>query len=243
MKITTHIKWFSQHKALIPMLSLVTIMTVVNFSCENKDNDPVDIYEYYPLTVGSYTVYEVKEEIYSTGQAAPVKKTWQEKDEIEKVVSNAEGIPTYTFSRSTRNSSTDYWQKIKEFTVQKYPDKLLTNIDNQTFFSMAFPVDSRLKWNGNTYNNLEVQDYHYENVNQPVVIGTQSFDKSLTVIERKDTSIINRYIGIKQYGLGVGLISDDQTFYELCQNEDCIGSGKIESGTHKSRKILEFGGK
>lgn len=243
MKISTHIKHFSQPKSLILTVSLGIIMTIIGFSCKNSDKDPVDIYEYYPLTVGSYTIYEVKEEIYSSGQAGPVKKTWQEKDEIEKVVSNAEGISTYTFSRSTRNTSADYWQKVKEFTVQKYPDKLLTNIDNQTFFSMAFPVDSRLKWNGNTYNSLEAEDYHYESVNQPAMIGTQSFDRSLTVVERKDTSIINRYIGIKQYGLGVGLISDDQTSFELCQNEDCIGSGKIESGTHKSRKILEFGGR
>jgi hypothetical protein len=243
MKIATHIKWISRQKSLISVLSLVMIITVANISCKKGDKDPVDIYEYYPLTVGGYTIYEVKEEIYSSGQAGPVKKTWQEKDEIEKVVSNAEGISTYTFSRSTRNTSTEYWQKVKEFTVQKYPDKLLTNIDNQTFFSMAFPVDSRLKWNGNSYNNLEAQDYHYEDVNQPVLIGTQSFDRSLTVIERKDTSIINRYIGIKQYGLGVGLISDDQTSFELCQNEECIGSGKIESGTHKSRRILEFGGR
>ncbi|WAC11828.1 hypothetical protein [Dyadobacter pollutisoli] len=241
MKLSTHIKHFSQPKSLILTFSLGIIMTVIGFSCKDSDTDPVDVYEYYPLTVGNYTVYEVKEEIYSSGQAGPVKKTWQEKDEIEKVVSNAEGISTYTFSRSTRNTPADYWQKVKEFTVQKYPDKLLTNIDNQTFFSMAFPVDSRLKWNGNTYNNLEAEDYHYENVNQPVMIGTQSFDRSLTVVERKDTSIINRYIGIKQYGLGVGLISDDQTSFELCQNEDCIGSGKIESGAHKSRKILEFG--
>jgi hypothetical protein len=215
----------------------------VAFSCKRDKTEPVDSYGYYPLEVGRYTIYDVQEEIYSSGQANPVKKTWQEKDEVDRMSTDENGIPTYTFSRSTRNASTDYWQKVKEFTVQKYPDKLLTNIDNQTYFSLVFPADLDVTWNGNSYNNSEAQKYHYEDISKPVQVGSQTFDKALTVVERRDTSIINRYIGIKQYGLGVGLLYDDQTALELCQSEDCIGSGKIESGTHIVRKIVESGNK
>ncbi|MCF0061415.1 hypothetical protein MUK70_19440 [Dyadobacter chenwenxiniae] len=210
-------------------------------SCKRDRTEPVDSNNYYPLEVGRFLVYDVKEEVYSAGQANPVKKSWQEKDEVDRVSTDEKGIPTYTISRSRRNTATEYWQKEKEFTVQKYPDKLLTNIDNQTFFSLALPVDPKVKWNGNSYNNLDAQNYHYEDLNKPVTVGSQSFDKAMVVVERKDTSIINRYIGIKHYGLGVGLISDDQTAFELCQNDDCIGSGKIESGKHRSRIIVEFG--
>ena len=210
-------------------------------SCKKDRTEPVDSNNYYPLEIGRFLIYDVKEEIYSAGQANPVKKSWQEKDEVDRVSTDEKGIPTYIIARSRRNTAAEYWQKEKEFSVQKYPDKLLTNIDNQTFFSLAFPVDPKVEWNGNSFNNLDAQNYHYEDLNKPVQLGTQSFDKALVVVERKDTSIINRYIGIKQYGLGVGLISDDQTAFELCQSEDCIGSGKIESGTHRSRIIVEFG--
>ncbi|MCE6988227.1 hypothetical protein [Dyadobacter sp. CY323] len=210
-------------------------------SCDTSSTEPVDAYAYFPLEVGRYVIYNVREEIYSSGQANPVIKTSQEKDEIEEVSTNADGIATYTLSRSTRNSSSDYWQKVKEFTVQKFPDKILTSIDNQTFFSLVFPVDENITWNGNTYNNLEPREYHYENINASGTIGAQNFDKVLTVVERKDTSIINKYVGIKQYGLGIGLISDDQINYEFCQSEECIGSGKIESGTRKTRQIIEHG--
>nr|WP_295927015.1 hypothetical protein [uncultured Dyadobacter sp.] len=210
-------------------------------SCEKSTTDPLDIYGYYPLKTGHYQIYEVNEETYSTGQNAPVIKKWQEKDEIEKMIGDSAGITTYLVSRSTRNTSADYWQKVKEYTVQKFPDKLLVNIDNQSFFSLVFPVDTRMKWNGNTYNNQDKQDYYYEKVNEPAQIGEKSFNQSLTVVERKDTSIINKYVGVKVYGMGVGLVSDDQTAFEFCQNEDCIGSGKIESGSHKTRKIIDFG--
>jgi hypothetical protein len=209
--------------------------------CDGDDADPIDIYEYFPLEVGRFAIFDVHEEIYSSGQAKPAIKDWQEKDQIERVSVNSEGISTYIYSRSTRNNANEYWTKVKEFAVQKFPDKILTNIDNQTFFSMAFPIDTRMSWNGNSYNNLDPEDYHYEDFNKPATLGSQSFESTLNVVERNDTSIINRYIGIKQYGLGVGLISDMQTSFEYCQDDACIGSGKIDSGTRRTRKVVEFG--
>jgi hypothetical protein len=226
---------FSKH------ITILAIASIAFSACDDDDTQPADPYQYYPLTIGHYLVYEVNQEVYSTGQAAPVVTKWQERDEVDRIASDSAGIVTYIIARSTRNSSTDYWQKVKEFAVHKYPDKLLTNVDNQPFLSLTFPINSRITWNGNSYNNLDEQDSYYEPGFRSVKIGEQSFDNVLTVIERKDTSIINRYVTIKQYGPGVGLISDDQTNFEFCQNDECIGSEKIESGSHKSRKIIEFG--
>lgn len=223
------------------MLPLLTIISMFSQSCNNDSTEPVDVYDYFPLEVGRYQIYNVKETIYSAGQKDPVIHSYQEKDEIERMSTDADGISTYIFSRSTRNTASDYWQKVKEFSAREYPDKILTTIDNQTFFSLIFPIDSKVTWNGNTYNNLEAENYHYLDINKPLTLDTLIFDKTLTVLERKDTSIIDRFVGIKQYGLGVGLISDDQIAYEYCQNEECIGSETIESGTHKTRTIVEFG--
>ncbi|TLV00732.1 hypothetical protein [Dyadobacter luticola] len=232
------------HIPLMKLRSLIYLAFICAFalSCKNDSTEPVDYNEYYPLKVGWYGIYDVREEIYSTSQKDPEIKVRQEKDEINDVKMNADGSSTYTFSRSTRATSSDYWQKVKEFTVQKFPDKLLTNIDNQTFFTLVFPIDNRINWNGNSYNNLDAQEYHYEDVGQSVTIAEQTFHNSLTVVERQDSSIINKYTGIKKYGLGVGLLSDEQIDFELCQSDECIGSGKVESGTKKTRKIVEFGG-
>lgn len=227
---------FSKHITILAIASIA-------FSACDDDAEPVDTYQYYPLTVGHYQVYEVNQEVYSTGQAAPVVTKWQEKDEVDRIASDSAGIVTYIIARSTRNSAADYWQKVKEYAVHKYPDKLVTNIDNQPFLSLTFPIDSRTIWNGNSYNNLDKQDCYYEPGTKPVKIGEQSFDNVLDVVERFDTSIINRYVTVKQYALGVGLISDDLTAFEFCQNDECIGSKKVESGSHKTRKIIEFSSK
>lgn len=227
-------------RTLAKHITILGIASIVFSSCDDA-TEPVDPYDYYPLTIGHYVIYDVSQEVYSTGQAAPVTTKWQERDEVDRIASDSAGIVTYIIARSTRNTSADYWAKVKEYAVHKYPDKLLTNIDNQPFLSLTFPIDSRTTWNGNSYNNLDAQDSYYEPGVKSVKIGEQSFNDVLTVVERKDTSIINKYVTIKQYSPGVGLISDDQTSFELCQNDGCIGSGKVESGTHKTRKIVEFG--
>ena len=239
MRTYTHTKK-STIRSMIKLLPLLTIISLFQ-SCNNDSTEPIDVYDYFPLEIGRYQIYSVREEVYSAGVKNPAVTIRQEKDEIESKSTDAQGISTYIFSRSIRNVSTDYWQKVKEFSVTEYPDKLLTTIDNQTFLSLVFPIDSKVTWNGNTYNNLDAENYHYQDINKSIKMDTLSFDNTLTLVERKDTSIINRYIGIKKYGLGIGLISDDQTAFEYCQTDDCIGSETIESGTHKIRTIISHG--
>ncbi|PWJ60325.1 hypothetical protein CLV98_101506 [Dyadobacter jejuensis] len=217
------------------------LLSIAFNACQKDDTLPIDSYAYYPLELGQYQVYQVAETTYSAGQTAPVVKTWQEKDEVSRIAEQSEFSTTYIVARYTRNSEADYWQKTKEYAITKSPDKILTNLDNQTTFSLVFPVGSGLEWNGNLYNSQDPRKYHYEDIDQPLAIGDLSFDRSLTVVERRDSSLINKYIGIKQYGLGAGLVSDQQINYEYCQDEACIGNYIIESGTHKTRTILSYG--
>ena len=223
----------------MPLLAILVLIE----SCNNNSTEPLNVYDYFPLELGRYQIYDVKEEVYSAGSKNPVIRSYQEKDQIERMSTDGQGISTYIFSRSTRNVSTDYWLKVKEFSVTEYPDKILTNIDNQTFFSFVFPINGSVTWNGNSYNNLDAEDYQYQNINKPETVGTLTFDKTITVLERKDSSVVDNYVGIKKYGLGIGLISDEQIAYQYCQAEECITLGIIESGTRKTRKIVDFGPK
>lgn len=219
------------------------LLSLLFQSCGDSSTDPINTYDYLPLGVGRFQIYEIKEEVYSSGQSTPVLRTWQEKDEVSRVSTNASGISTYIVSRYSRNLATDYWQKVKEYAIEQFPDKLILNIDNQNTVPLIFPIDSKVIWNGNMYNTLDKEDYHYQDINQPYQLEKLSFDNSLTVVERADTtSVITYSLGLKRYALGVGLIYDEQTAYDFCQaTPDCIGQGIVDSGTHKVRKIIEYG--
>ncbi|WP_025763177.1 hypothetical protein [Dyadobacter tibetensis] len=221
-------------------LSFSIALAATLWSCEKENTAPIDHYAYYPLEIGSSQTYQVDETIYSAGQKDPVIKTWQEKDEVNRITERTEFTTTYIVSRYQRNTPNDYWQKVKEFAITKSPDKLLTNLDNQTIVSLVFPVDPNLRWNGNLYNNQDERKYRYESIHQPLTLGELSFDNSLTVVERRDSSFINKYVGVKKYALGVGLVSDEQINIEYCQDTDCIGDYIIESGSLKTRTILSY---
>jgi len=212
-------------------------------SCGDSSTEPVNTSNYLPLSVGTYQVYDVKEEVYSSGQPTPAVKTWQEKDEITRIATNINGISTFIVSNFTRNAADANWQMVKEYSIEQLPDKLIFNNDNQITVPLVFPISQNLKWNGNMYNNLEDEEYRYENVNTPYQLGSLSFDKSLTVIERSDTtSVITYALGIKRYGLNAGLIYDEQTLFDFCQaTPDCIGQGIVDSGSRKVRTMIEFG--
>ncbi|MDQ6478907.1 hypothetical protein [Dyadobacter sp. LHD-138] len=219
------------------------LLSLLFQSCGDSSTNPVNTYDYLPLAVGRYQIYQVSEEVYSSGQSKPVIRLWQEKDEVSRVSTNTNGISTYIVSRYSRNLATDYWQKVKEYAIEQFPDKLILNIDNQNTVPLIFPIDSKVIWNGNMYNTLDKEDYHYQDINQPYQLEKLSFDNSLTVVERADTtSVITYSLGLKRYALGVGLVYDEQTAYDFCQaTPDCIGQGVVDSGTHKVRKIIEYG--
>tara|TARA_R110002124_G_scaffold169757_1_gene337370 strand:- start:691 stop:1281 length:591 start_codon:yes stop_codon:yes gene_type:complete len=192
------------------------------------------------LEIGHYIIYDVHETIYSAGQATPAVNVRQEKDEVDRILDKSEFSTTYIIARYQRKSPTENWQKTKEFTITKSPDKILTNLDNRTVFSLVFPMDLNLKWNGNTYNNQDPQNFKYSEINQPIDVGSLKFTNGVTVIEKEDSSIINKYQTIKQYALGVGLVSAEQTAIEYCQDDHCIGDYIIESGFRTSRIINSY---
>jgi hypothetical protein len=211
--------------------------------CDKSDDPSVDPYQYVPTSVGQFVISDVEEKVYSAGKAEPVVKKWQEKDQVLNKSVDKESITTLTFSRSLRTSETAPWEKSKEYMVKIYPDKVLTSIDNRTDMNLVFPLNGQTEWNGNSYHNAEEQKYHYESLNKPATVSKLSFDNSITVVEREDSSAINQYIGIKKYALGVGLIFDDQIAYEYCQTEECFASDvkKIESGYHRIKTVSQFG--
>lgn len=223
------------------------VFAILSFfvSCDNSSVDTIDPNRYGVLQEGSYIVYDVREEIYSAGKDAPDVSTWQEKDQVVSVSKENENSTAGLVARYRRDDESDYWTKVKEFRIVRSPDKLLTTIDNEAVLSLVFPVDTKVNWNGNQYNNSEPEDYRYENINLPFTISEKSFGNTLTVIERQDSSIINKYSGVKKYALDVGLVYDDQISFEYCQTPECLNSDirKIESGYHRTKTVREFGSK
>ncbi len=219
---------------------LLVVACLAIISCKDSSAPPPqDEYAYMPLEVGNYIIYDVKEEAYSADREQPVLSSWQEKYQIESFSISDKEVSEFILVTYKRLSNKDYWQKVKESSIKRFPDKILTTSDNRTVLSLVFPIDAHVQWNGNIYNNGEEEKHHYESINKMDSLPGQLFDHTLTVVERMDSSVINKYIGIKKYALGIGLIFDEQLSFEYCQTEECLQNDvrKVESGYRVVRVI------
>lgn len=232
---------------VISGIALLALLVVQ--SCSDSGTDPIAPYDYYPLSIGQFQIYQVNEEVYSSGTKEPVLKAWQEKDEVTSVNEDSSGTKVYIVSRSTRNTAAQSWQKIKEYSVRHDPDKVIVNLDNEVLMPLVFPYSPQVTWDGYKYFSLDDDDpryntkHRYEDINKPLTVNALNFDKTIKVAERTDTTGVAQFrLGYKQYAAGVGLVTDEQTNFDYLQEGGVfIGDRVIGSGTRRIRKIIEFG--
>jgi hypothetical protein len=225
-------------KTLIKLLSLGIIFTI---NACNPGQAPIDPYNFIPLEVGRSTTYNVHEENYYSGLSTPTIRDFQEKDVIASKIDKSK----FLLIRYTRADSTGYWLKQKEIVLELLPDKLLTTIDNKAYLQMLYPINLSVRWDGNTYNNLEKKQYQYSDFENQVKIGSLTFSSTLKVIEDNNfdfstPDILSLHKTIRQYALGIGIIYEEENDLEYCQEEYCIGEEIIDYGQKKTRIIIDY---
>ncbi len=230
-------KW--KYSAVCVLLAAIGIS-----GCDRGDKGPVSDYDYFPLRLNYPLVYQLTETRYSAGNPEPAVSVWFEKDEAIRRTESPDGFPVFIFAHSRKDTPTGNWQKVKEYTITQYPDKYLQTIDNVTTVPMAFPIRSSTIWDLNAYNTEREEQCHYEYFNQPRTIGELDFKNTVQVTGRNYTTdtIVAYNLGYYQYAPGVGLIYEEQTDYEYCQeNDDCFGKAQIASGMSTIRQLISYG--
>lgn len=220
------------------------LAAIVISGCDRGDKDPASDYDYFPLRLNHPLIYQLTETRYSAGSSEPVVSVWYEKDEGIRRTESQDGFPVFTFARSRRDAPAGNWQKVKEYTVTQYPDQYLVMIDNVTIVPVMFPIRSSTSWNINGYNTMDQEECSYEYLNQPRTVGELEFKNTVQVSGRNNTKdvFVSYNLGYSQYAQGVGLIYEEQTDYEYCQeNESCLGKKQIASGTSTIRQLIDYG--
>ncbi len=227
---------------IVRYLLLCLLLIVALGGCETEPKKPVDEYhQYFPLRLNRPLVYQVTETRYAAA-TQPATASWQEKDEIVRLSESSDGYPLFIYSRWKRNTPADPWQKVKEYSVVRYPDKYLHSMDNVTTVPVIFPVSYRATWDMNFHNDREMEICTYDYIGRELTIGELSFPNTIQVSGRNhtDDDIVKYNLGYSQYAFGVGLIYEEQTDYEYCQEAHCFGEKIISSGVSTIRQIIEY---
>ena len=216
---------------------IILALFVLTISCQKEEPcgcvpPPISGREFVYLYSKTSIVYDVQQTQYALTQL-PVTKTYQLKEDATMAVDGK----NIFIERYQRENDTQKWTIDSVFTAKKELDKVLRTENNVTFVKLIFPISEGLKWNGNAYNSLGNDTYELKKMFQPFQTNGQNFNRTLTVIQQNDSTLVDLKRRIEVYAEGVGMIYQEKTNVSYCNSGDCLGKGKIDFGTKYIVKI------
>jgi hypothetical protein len=217
-------------------------------SCKLQSIDPEDVdlgYDYYPLEVGRYVIYDEHDIIYDP--ASFTDTTYHVKEIIHDsfLEGTEEKFTVYRFAKKTTESD---WplQPDSVWTVARTANQLLRTESNFQYIKLVFPVKEGKTWNGNAKNtagDITSSDKFYKmtDLNKPYtgINGVvYPYTLKMTIANQSDP-IVSKDIRYDLYARGLGFIKKDYTVYYYDQAHP--GSQIIDYGSRKIMEIMSYG--
>lgn len=233
-------------------LILFLLFSSMMLACSTDERVVPDLgRDYYPLRVGSYTIYQVDETkiLFS----AETKTSYELKITVTDSSVSNQGVVTYFLSRQKRATSSATWENFDMWSAQVINNKIVQNEGNVLFVKLIFPISLNLAWDGNEFNNLaddgnlfagdNSDQYFIGDLDASVTLPSGfETDRSLTVIQNDFSDNI---VGVDQrkemYARGVGLIYKAVTQLEYCTSSNCLGQQKIDKGVILTQSLKAHG--
>lgn len=234
-------------------------------SCdETTENIDIDYgYDYYPVEIGKYIIYDVDSITYDPSANVTLIDTtsYQAKEEIVDTTLDNEGRTVYVIHYSTRNDANVAWQLENVYTTVVTSEWVERTEENLRFVKLLFPQRVDDTWDGNRYfaeenilvmvrgETLEL----FKNWNSAIIdkgssttIGAFTFDDVLTIRHADDENLIEKRFVEEKYARTVGLIEktvmilDTQCGGNLSNCTDLTWEEKAEKGFILKMKVNNY---
>jgi hypothetical protein len=195
---------------------------------------------FLPLQVGKYAIYRLDSlSFYFYGQMDTV-TSYLAKDSVESSFVDGAGNTAWYVTRYLSDTTGSGWYANETYTVTASPQRLEVTENNLRFIKLAFPVAQGASWSGNSYLpyapyqdffdytdgvhlNMGNWDYTYQTVNQKYTVGSQTFDSTVTVLQKNDSinvpitdprSFASRTFWSETYARHIGLVYRHTAMWE-----------------------------
>jgi hypothetical protein len=182
------------------------------------------VQEFAPQIVGKYITYNLDSTVFINFGTKDTIMKYQVKHQVDGALTDNLGRPAFRITRYIRKTAANPWLPDNTFVAVPTEFALEFIENNMRFIKLKGPLRDDFSWKGNSYIDtyslnsnvkyLDDWDYTYENVNQPLTLGTFTLDSTLTVNQRDETignpndpnsySEIN--MGSENYAKGIGLV-------------------------------------
>jgi hypothetical protein len=208
------------------LLYILVTVSLLN-SCAPTVEPPADFgYNYIPIDTGRYYIYDV-DSIRINLTATPYQNDtfhYQVKEFYPYTFIDGLGDTVVNCTRYYRTDTTQPWAITSGTNVwwlKRTHTRLEKTEENLTFVKMTYPIDGDYIWNGNAYNVLSDQNYHFgpmdinfrDDVNNGLFDinfndGPILFDSTITIThgDPSDTNQVSYMMGMETYRRNVGLV-------------------------------------
>ncbi|HEX8657548.1 MAG TPA: hypothetical protein VF690_08445 [Hymenobacter sp.] len=234
--------------------------------CQDKVSPaPETGYDYYPVVVGNFWVYAVVDSTWSPAtQATPsvvTTSTYQFKETIREVFTDAAGRPAYRLVRSKLLPPATTFVDDSVFVLSATPQVVALNRNNARTLELIFPVREGRLWNFNAYNNnfndtITAETRRYTRVGQPFTTGAtggiaaETYPNTVTTANTgtaAETSLLKRQSYQQVFAKGIGPVYRRRDYFlNFNYTDPNNGSqvyvpGSYFSGFSRRETLIDYG--
>ncbi len=221
-------------------LSLLFLILLVGSCNETKEVSPSDLgYDYYPLQIGNYSIYDVEEiRFLISGFDTSV---YQLRETI------IDSIPSidqtrYLLRRDIRQNMSDPWESDSVWTVTRTANFLSITENNIPFIKLTFPVNLGREWNGNSLNSRGNVTYYYQSIQNALIDSIDVDSHVRLIIEDIEENVTGVDLKSEVYAQGVGLVEKNYLTQKKCTSSDCGADlGEVIAGRSLKQTLIEIG--
>jgi len=226
------------------ILSLFILIILQSCKKENEAEiikNNID-FSYYPQKVGSWIIYQIQEIKIDAPSNYYDTANYQIKELFESEFIDNTGNTSYRIERYERDNNNTPW-KIKDVWTSELSNNSAQKVEeNIKFVKINFPAELNKAWNGNIYNTSSYEEYKITDIDKNENINNIIFDFVLTVLQRDEENLIEKYYSVEKYAKNTGLIfkqNIDITSMYILPGEPYYK--RIKTGTIYLQKIIDFG--
>ena len=197
-------------------------------------------YEYFPLTVGEFRIYDVEVINYnSDGSTDSVKY------QLKEVVADSSIIgeeTSYRLNRFRRPTAQEIWVIDSVWTARLNTYQAIVVEHNVPIIKLSFPLAEDRRWNGNAMNSRDFDEFKIKNLGMAFQTNGVDYPNTLQMFKeelRDPLGITKDDYHVEVFSAGQGLIYRLDEDLSYC--DDCPDRFTIEEGRIYEQKLLEIG--
>lgn len=218
---------------------IFTILTSI-FACKKDpiDNTIIYGYEYFPVEVGHFVVYDVVD-IFHDLEIEPAHDTsrFQIKELVAEILVDGEGDTIQKIKRFFRVDETENWVTQDIWTQKRSASTGEVVEENDRQIKMVFAIAYNRTWDCNALNNETRLECYYENIYEPYKVNETVYDSTVIVEKENFISFIDFRRSYDVYGRNIGKIKSVYKDLRI-DNSDTTD---IQKGSETYYDLVEFG--